>query len=90
MLTQYSVTTYMEKESEEEWMCVYVWLNHFVVQQKLSQPCKSTSIKLSTKESGVPHCGTVGSVVSLQRQDAGSILGLAQWIKGSDLATAAV
>ena len=30
--TQYSVTTYMGKESEEEWICVCVKLNHLVVQ----------------------------------------------------------
>ena len=33
--TQYSMVTHMEKESEKEWMCVYVYLNHFVVQQIL-------------------------------------------------------
>ena len=33
---QYSVIIYMGKESEKEWMCVYIKLNHFVVQQKLS------------------------------------------------------
>ena len=43
--TQYSVTTSMGKESEEEWMCVYVELNHFDAQQKLSQLCKATIIQ---------------------------------------------
>ena len=42
---QYSVIIYVEKESEREWMCVYVSLNPFVVQQKLSQPCKSTILQ---------------------------------------------
>ena len=29
------------------------------------------------------HCDTMGWVVSLHLQDMGSILGLAQWVKGS-------
>ena len=44
---------YVGKESEREWICVYVGLSHFVVQQKLSQPCKSTpSIKVKKKKGG--------------------------------------
>ena len=38
--TQYSVITYVGKESEREQICVYVRLGHFVVQQKLSHPYK--------------------------------------------------
>ena len=34
------------------------------------------------------HCGTMGSAASLWRQDTGGIPGPAQWIKGSDVATA--
>lgn len=34
-------------------------------------------------------CGTTGSVISLQHQDVGLIPGLARWIKGPDVATAA-
>ena len=30
--TQYSVITYMGKESKKEWMCIYAQLNHFVVE----------------------------------------------------------
>ena len=41
----YSMITCMGKESEEEWICVYVSLNHFVVQQRLSQPCISTTLQ---------------------------------------------
>ena len=40
--TQYSVIIYVGKESEREWICAYVRLGHFVVQQQLSQPCKLT------------------------------------------------
>ena len=40
--TQYSVIIYMGKEAEKEWMYVYIYLNHFFVQQKLSQHYKST------------------------------------------------
>lgn len=43
--TQYSLIIYMEKESEKEWICVYVQLNHFVVQQKLTHHCKSTTLR---------------------------------------------
>ena len=40
--TRYSVIIYLGKESEREWTCVYVWLNHFFAQRKLLQPCVST------------------------------------------------
>ena len=32
----------MGKESEKEWIYVYVKLNHFAVHLKLAQRCKST------------------------------------------------
>ena len=38
--THYTVIIYVRKESE--WICVHVWLGHFVVQPKLPQPCKLT------------------------------------------------
>ena len=41
---QYSVIIYVGKESEREGMYVYIELNHFVVQQKSSQHCKSTTL----------------------------------------------
>ena len=31
-------------------MCVYVYLNHFAVQQKLSQHCKSTTLQQNFKK----------------------------------------
>ena len=40
--TQYYVIIYVGKESEREWICVYVRMNNFAVQQKLSQSRKST------------------------------------------------
>ena len=40
--TQYSVMTDMGKESEKEWIYVYVELTHFVVHLKLTQDCKVT------------------------------------------------
>ena len=40
--TRDSVITYVGKEPEKEWMRVHVSPNHFVIQQKLSQPCEST------------------------------------------------
>ena len=43
--TQYSVIISMGKESEKEWMCVYLSLNHFVIQQTLSQHYKSTILQ---------------------------------------------
>ena len=42
---QYSVIIYVRKESKRKWICVYTWLSYFVIQQKLSQPCKSTIFK---------------------------------------------
>ena len=47
--TQYSVIIYVGKESEGEGICVYVWLGHFVVQEKLSQPCKLTIVQKNLK-----------------------------------------
>ena len=43
--TQPSVVIYGGKESEGEWTCVHVSLNHFVVQQKGLQTCKSTLLQ---------------------------------------------
>ena len=44
-----SVIIYEEKESEREWMCIHVLLNHFVVQQKLlhivNQLCFNKTLK---------------------------------------------
>ena len=40
--TQYSVMIDVGKEIERKWICIHVWLTHLVVQQKLSQCCKST------------------------------------------------
>ena len=42
--SQYSMVIYVGKESERAWVCMYK-LNHFVVQQKMSQHCKSTILK---------------------------------------------
>ena len=42
--TQYSVITYMGKESEKEWIYVYVQLNHLAVHLKLTQHCKSARL----------------------------------------------
>ena len=47
--TQYSVITYMGEESEEEWIYVYVQLNHFTVHLKLAQHCKSTIFQNKSK-----------------------------------------
>ena len=44
--TQYSVIAYMRNECEKEWIHVYAELNHFAVQQKLTQHCKSTILQL--------------------------------------------
>ena len=38
------------KESERECICIYVWLGHFAVQQKLSQPCKLTNFNKTLKK----------------------------------------
>ena len=38
------VVTYMGKESEKEWICVYVYMNHFAVYLELTQHCKSTTV----------------------------------------------
>ena len=35
----------MWEKNRREWICVYVWMGHFVVQQKLSQPFKLTVLQ---------------------------------------------
>ena len=47
--TQYSVMAYTGKESEKEWIYVYVQLNHFAVHLKLTQHCKSTILQYKIK-----------------------------------------
>ena len=32
-------------KNEKEWICVYIWLIHFIVQQKLAQHCKATILQ---------------------------------------------
>ena len=39
----------MGKESEKEWIHVYVELNHFAVHLKLTQHCKSTILQYKIK-----------------------------------------
>ena len=39
----------MGKESEEEWIHVYVQLNHLAVYLKLTQHCKSTILQYKIK-----------------------------------------
>ena len=54
MSTQYCVITYMEKESEREWIYAYVHVQliHFAVTLKLTQHCKYTQIKLKQQKKG--------------------------------------
>ena len=47
--TQYSVITYMGKESEEEWICVCEWLIHCAVHLKPTQQCSSTTLQYKLK-----------------------------------------
>ena len=51
------------------------------------KPLKHKYITVEVKEF---PCGTMESAASLQCQDAGSILGRAQWVKGSCIAKAAL
>jgi len=54
--SQYSAMTYMGKESEKEWLYVYVKLIHFVVQQKLTQHCESTAAAAALLQSCPTLC----------------------------------
>ena len=40
----------MEKESEKDWIYVYVQLNHFTVYLELTHHCKSTILQNKIKE----------------------------------------
>ena len=46
---QYSVVIYMGKDSEKEWIYVYMYNNHFAVHLKLLQHCKSTILQYKIK-----------------------------------------
>ena len=35
----------MWEKTQREWICVYASLGHFVVEQKLSRPCKLTILQ---------------------------------------------
>ena len=39
----------MGKESEKEWISVYVYLNHFAIHLKLTQHCKSAILQYKIK-----------------------------------------
>ena len=49
----------------------------------------TSEIQVKRKLPRSSWCDAMGLVVSLRHQDAGSILGLAQWVKGSSTAAAA-
>ena len=36
---------------KKEGICVYVWLIHFIAQQKLTQHCRATILQLKIKQS---------------------------------------
>ena len=55
--------------------------------KKLERKGNSLDLKYKLRNS---RCGATGSAASLQRQDAGSIPSLAQWVRGSSIAAAAV
>ena len=40
----------MEKELKKIYVCVHTKLSHFVVHQKLTQHCKSTTLQLKKKK----------------------------------------
>ena len=43
--TRYCVITYVGKESEKEWIHVYVYMIHFAGHLKLTQLCKLTILQ---------------------------------------------
>ena len=47
---QCSVMTYMEKESKKDWVCVYVQLIHFAVEQKYKTVNQPHSNKINFKK----------------------------------------
>ena len=50
-IAQGTVSSGIEQDGKEyEKMCIYVWLCHYAVQQKLAQHCKSTALRLKKKK----------------------------------------
>ena len=47
--TQYSPITYMGRELEKEWVCVYVELIYFPIYLKLTPHCKSATLQKNLK-----------------------------------------
>ena len=48
--TQCSMVTCVGGKSKEEAMCVYLWLMHYAVQQRLTQHCKANILQLKKKK----------------------------------------
>ena len=48
--TQCSVVTQIGGKSKKEGIYVYIWLIHFILQQKLTQHCKATILQLKKKK----------------------------------------
>ena len=42
---QFPVINYNRKKYEKECVCVYIYINHFALQQKLTQHCKSAIVR---------------------------------------------
>ena len=60
------------------YICMFIWLSHFVVQQKLAQHCKSTILK---KKIGVPIVAQWLANSTSIHEDLGLIPGLPKWVK---------
>ena len=56
VLNEAEVKMLVGKESEKEWLYVYVKLIHFVVQQKLTQHCESTAAAAALLQSCPTLC----------------------------------
>ena len=64
--------------------CIFIFIR-FAIFKKIS--LESFSLLCYLKMCWSSYCGAMGLVSSLQHQDAGSIPGPAQWVKGSGVAT---
>ena len=71
------MVTQMGRKSKQEGICVYTWLIHFAVQQKLTQQCKVTNympIKKINETATILFKGIRMSTAQLEIHESSNVL----------------